>query len=77
MRERSVSYEDERSKMMNALKSMKEKICSIEKQYAGELMNKLRLLRIDIAQSIDKQLANNQSSQSMDEMLWQSVDQIA
>ena len=70
MRDRSVLYEDERGRMLGALKTFKDKISSIEKQYAGEIMHKLRLLRLEVATHIE----GGKLAQSLDEGMWQSVD---
>lgn len=48
MHDRSIVYEDERGRMMHALRTFKDKIASIEKQYAGEIMTKLRALRLEV-----------------------------
>ncbi|TNV85058.1 hypothetical protein FGO68_gene11920 [Halteria grandinella] len=74
MRDRSVVYEDERARMMHALRNFKDKIASIEKQYAGEIMSKLRALRQEVASKVE---GGKLVGQSMDEIVWQSVDQIA
>ena len=53
LKQNAKQYEDERNKMMETLKTLKDKIISIEQYYGNEIMAKFNKMRVKVHKLIN------------------------